>query len=160
MLENKIVLPKEWITESWKFRVLKKNPRWNSGKESVCQCRRCKTVGSMPGLGRSPGGENGQPIPVFLLGESHEQRSLEGYSPWSHRVGHNRAHPHKLQLPSIYKVQFCAYKIPDQRALRSTWSSVRFPISLEGSEVILHFCFLVGHLILVQWLRTGNSTDV
>ena len=23
-----------------------------------------------------------QPIPVFLLGESHGQRSLEGYNPW------------------------------------------------------------------------------
>jgi len=23
-----------------------------------------------------------QPTPVFLLGESHEQRSLVGYSPW------------------------------------------------------------------------------
>ena len=23
-----------------------------------------------------------QPTPVFLLGKSHEQRSLEGYSPW------------------------------------------------------------------------------
>ena len=29
-----------------------------------------------------------QPAPVFLPGESHGQRSLEGYSPWGHRVGH------------------------------------------------------------------------
>ena len=26
-----------------------------------------------------------QPIPVFLLGESHGQRSLEGYSSWGHK---------------------------------------------------------------------------
>ena len=25
------------------------------------------------------------PIPVFLPGESREQRNLEGYSPWGHR---------------------------------------------------------------------------
>ena len=25
-----------------------------------------------------------QPVPVFLLGKSHEQRSLMGYSPWGH----------------------------------------------------------------------------
>ena len=25
------------------------------------------------------------PIPVFLPGESHGQRSLAGYSPWSHK---------------------------------------------------------------------------
>ena len=40
-------------------------------------------VGSIPGLGRSPGEGNG--IPVFLLGKSHGQRSLVGYSPWSHK---------------------------------------------------------------------------
>ena len=26
-----------------------------------------------------------QPTPVFLPGESHGQRSLEGYSPWGHK---------------------------------------------------------------------------
>ena len=26
-----------------------------------------------------------QPTPIFLLGESHGQRSLVGYSPWSHK---------------------------------------------------------------------------
>ena len=38
--------------------------------------------GSIPGLGRSPGEGNGKPIPVFLPGKSHGQRSLPGYSPW------------------------------------------------------------------------------
>ena len=30
----------------------------------------------------SPGGGNGNPLPVFLSGESHGQGSLVGYSPW------------------------------------------------------------------------------
>ena len=34
-------------------------PRWLSGKESACQCRRCRDSGSIPGLRRSPGGEKG-----------------------------------------------------------------------------------------------------
>ena len=29
--------------------------------------------------------------PIFLPEEFHGQRSLTGYSPWSHRVGHNWA---------------------------------------------------------------------
>jgi len=33
-----------------------------------------RNVGSIPGLGRSPGGGGGNPPPVFLPGESHEQR--------------------------------------------------------------------------------------
>ena len=37
-------------------------------------------VGLIPGSRRSPGGGHGNPTPVFLPGESHEQRSLAGYS--------------------------------------------------------------------------------
>ena len=29
--------------------------------------------------------------PVFLCGKPHGQRSLAGYSPWGHRVGHDLA---------------------------------------------------------------------
>jgi len=39
-------------------------------------------IGSVPGLGRSPGGGKWQPTPVFLPGEFHGQRSLLDYSPW------------------------------------------------------------------------------
>jgi len=46
--------------------------------------------GSIPGSGRSPREGNGNPIPVFLPGEAHGQRSLLGYSPWGpKRVRHN-----------------------------------------------------------------------
>ena len=49
-----------------------------------------RDAGLIPELGRSPGGGHGnplqysclQPTPVFLPGESHGQRSLEGYYPW------------------------------------------------------------------------------
>ena len=40
-----------------------------------------RDVGSTPGLGRLPWRRARQPNPVFLSGESHGQRSLEGYSP-------------------------------------------------------------------------------
>ena len=32
-----------------------------------------------------PGRRKWQPTPVSLLGESHGQRSLVGYSPWGHK---------------------------------------------------------------------------
>ena len=50
-----------------------------SGKESTCQCRRCRFN---PWIGKIPWRRAGQPTPVFLSGESHGQRSLVGYSPW------------------------------------------------------------------------------
>jgi len=37
------------------------------------------------GLGRSPGGGHGNPLPISLPGESHEQRSLADYSQWDCR---------------------------------------------------------------------------
>ena len=42
-------------------------------------------VGSVPGLGRSPGVGNNNPTPVFLPGKSHGQRSLVGYSSWGRK---------------------------------------------------------------------------
>ena len=38
-------------------------------------------TGLFPGLGRSPGEGNGNPLHP---GKSHGQRSLAGYSPWGH----------------------------------------------------------------------------
>ena len=44
-----------------------------------------RDVGSIPGWGRSPGGGYGNPLQVFLPGESHGQSSQVGYSPWGHK---------------------------------------------------------------------------
>ena len=41
--------------------------------------------GSIPGLGRSPGEVNGNPLQYSCLENPHGQRSLVGYSPWSHK---------------------------------------------------------------------------
>ena len=42
-------------------------------------------VGSIPGLGRSPGGEHGNPHQYPCLENPMDQRSLVGYSPWGHK---------------------------------------------------------------------------
>ena len=36
----------------------------------------------MPGSGRSPGEEHGNPLQYSCLENPHGQRNLEGYSPW------------------------------------------------------------------------------
>ena len=51
-------------------------PGSSDGKESACNAG---DLGSFPGLGRSPGEANGNPL---LPGEFHGQRSLAGYSLW------------------------------------------------------------------------------
>ena len=56
-------------------------PGDSNGEESTCNVG---DLGSMPGLGRSPGGD-GNPIQYPCLENPHEQRSLAGNSPWSHK---------------------------------------------------------------------------
>ena len=38
-----------------------------SYKEPACQCRRLRDSGSIPGLGKSPGGGNGNPLQYSCL---------------------------------------------------------------------------------------------
>ena len=42
-------------------------------------------LGSIPGLGRSPGGGHGNPCQYCCLENPHGQRSLAGYSPRGHK---------------------------------------------------------------------------
>ena len=44
--------------------------------------------GSIPGLGRAPGGGHGNPLQYSCLENPHAQRKLLGYSPWGHRLGY------------------------------------------------------------------------
>ena len=56
-------------------------PGGANGKELACQCRRHKRCRLDPWVGKIPWRRAWQPTPVFLPGESHGQRSLEGYHP-------------------------------------------------------------------------------
>ena len=57
-------------------------PRWLSGKKSTCQCRRLKFNRLVVKILWK---RQWQPIPIFLPGKSHRQRSLEGYSLRGHK---------------------------------------------------------------------------
>ena len=57
-------------------------PCGSDGKESVCNAG---DLGSTPGSWKIPWRREWQLIPVFLPGEFHGQRSLEGYSLGNHR---------------------------------------------------------------------------
>ena len=54
-------------------------PRWFSGKEPTCQCRRHRFN---PGVGKISWRRKWQLASAYLPGESHGHRSLAGYSPW------------------------------------------------------------------------------
>ena len=77
-------------------------PRWCSGRESTCQCRRCRRRGLNPWVRKIPWSRKWQPTLVFLSGKFHGQRSLVGYSLWSckepdtteHTCAHTHTHTH------------------------------------------------------------------
>ena len=54
-------------------------PHSSAGKESACNAG---DLGSIPGLGRSPGGVHSSPLQYSCLENPHGQKSLAGYSPW------------------------------------------------------------------------------
>ena len=60
-------------------------PRGHSGKESTCQCRRCKRRRFDPWVGKIPWSRQRLPTSVFLSGKFHGQRSLSGYHPWGRK---------------------------------------------------------------------------
>ena len=73
-----------WAT--WGFRS------GTSGKESSCQCRRCKRNGFDLWVRKIPWSRKWQPAPVFLPEKFHGQRSLVGYSPWGHKESDTTEH--------------------------------------------------------------------
>ena len=73
-----------------------------SGKDPSCQCRRHKRHGFGPWVRKMPRRRAWQPTPVFLLAESHGQRSLAGYCPQGPKESHvteaTEHHPCKKEL--------------------------------------------------------------
>ena len=57
-------------------------PGGSDGKESACNAG---DLGSIPGLGRSLGGGQANPLQYSILENPHRQRSLAGYSPWGRK---------------------------------------------------------------------------
>ena len=57
-------------------------PGGSAGKEFTCNAG---DPGSIPGLGRSPGGGHGNPLQYSCLENPHGQRSLASYSPWGRK---------------------------------------------------------------------------
>ena len=79
------------------------------GKESASNAG---DLGSIPRLGRYPGGGHGNPFQYSCLENPHGQRSLAGYNPWvSERVRHDWATKHsiaaKLLLSHFSRVRLC-----------------------------------------------------
>ena len=81
-------------------------PRWFSGKECACQCRRC---GFDPWVGKIPCRKKWQPPPVFLPRKSHGQRSLASYSPDVCKESDVTEHAHTQMASKCHVIRMCVF---------------------------------------------------
>ena len=89
-------------------------PRWHTGEESACQCRRC---------GFDPWSRKWQPTPVFLSGEYDGQRSLPGYfCGIPERVRHHSAT--EQQQENIYRE--ATQELPSLPSKIQVYTSITF----------------------------------
>ena len=75
-------------------------PGDSDGKEYTCNAG---DLGSVAGLGRSTGGEHGNPLEHSCLENTQGQRSLGDYSPWGRKESDTTervsTHTHNIYLP-------------------------------------------------------------
>ena len=89
----------------FRFSKLYRLPRWHSGKESACQCRRYRRHVFDPWVRKIPWRRAWQPTPIFLPGESHGQRSLVSYSPLGRKESNMTEatqHAHTTPASGVY----------------------------------------------------------
>ena len=98
--------------------MVKGFPCNSDGKESTCNV---KDLGSIPGLGRSTGGEHGHPLHYFCLENLHGQRSLVGHSPWGRKESDMTERLSTAQHSLMHKV---------------IWSTLSYEDKLKGCKTI------------------------
>ena len=135
-------------------------PRWSNGKESICTCRRHRRCGFDPWVEKIPWNRKWQPIPVFLPGRFHGQRSLVGYTPWACKeldmTEHAHTHAFHLHGTSLTcRVSYCGCQSFAGQWTHTCSTNCCKCFSLESG---LKQCKLSGIIFpcqsfLVLWLR-------
>ena len=145
---------------------LKTTPWWLSGKESACQCRKCRF---------DPWRRGRLVTPVFLPGKSHGQRSLVGCSPWG-RWSWTRLsdftftfHFHALEKEMATHSSVLAWRIPgtgkpgglpsmESHRVRHDWSDLA-AAAAAGNKLTIHAlpastCLCVDYLLYLPETQT------
>ena len=139
-----LTIPKQ---RAFQVALVVKNSLANTG--DIMRCRFDTWVGKMPWE------RERQPIPVFLPGEFSAQRSLEGYSPWSHKesdmtnwLTHTRTHiPNQTTgfpapLPTHYRccitalwLKGCCISFPTELCHKVSFGSPDTELFAKGKKL-------------------------
>ena len=118
-----------------------------SGKEPAWQCKRHKSLGFSPWVGKIPWRRKWQPTPMFLPGKSHGQRSLADYSSWGHRELDMTEWLLLLLLSHVRRVQLCVPHRRQPTRLPRPWDSPG-----KNTGVGCHF--------LLQCMKVKSESEV
>ena len=101
-------------------------------------------LGSIPELGRSPGGRHGNPLQYSCLENPQGQRSLVGYRPWGHKKSDTAEQLRHTQFSRSVRLSATPWTAARQAPLSITnsWSSLKL-MSIES-------VMLSNHLILCR----------
>ena len=113
-----------------------------------------RDVSLTPGLGRFPGGGNGNPLQYSCLGKSHRQRRLVGYHPWGCTESDMTEHKH-------ISVRMCTRAHTHTQHLKINHRHNHFPRiknKMAETEMILHDANTIYfRLAELWWLCYGAS---
>ena len=113
-----------------------------------------RDMGSIPGLGRSPGGRRGNPLQYSCLGESHGQSSLQAreqvtvsyplqYS-WASLVAQTVKNPPAVQETQVHSL---GWEDPVEKgmATHSSFLAWKIPLTEESGRLQFMGSQRVGH---------------
>ena len=100
-------------------------------------------LGSIPELGRSPGGRHGNPLQYSCL-ENPQGQSLVGYSPWDHKKSDTTERIRHTQFSRSVRLSATPWTAAHQAPLSITnsWSSLKL--------IIIESVMPSNHLILCR----------
>ena len=125
-------------------------PRWLSGKESTCRCRRCRRHGFNPWVRKIPWRRKWKPTPVFLPGKSMDKGAW-----WAtvHGVVKSQTQLNTCILFTLFLTQEWNPDLPHVRQILYCLSHQGSPISFsEMVFLLLLLCILVAYFILFYFL--------
>ena len=111
-------------------------PWWLSGKESTC--RSSRRHGFDPWVREILRRRAWQSSPLFLSGESHGQRSLEGYRPWGRKELDTTEGHGTLLYSTDFEVLEQAIRPPVEKLVRHGVKSVRQRVRNLGDYKDVH----------------------
>ena len=110
-------------------------PRWHSGEESTCQCRRHIRCRFDPWVRKNPWRRKWHLTPVFLPGKLHGERNLVGDSKLGRKECDTTEHTHTYTMLSIYNGNPSTVDVVMRGKVSSFWK-----VTLTVMQIIWGMC--------------------